>query len=398
MSEISKKTRRLFTLSLLKGVGPAALRKISKVADFEEADSHYLLDALPRKAGANITEDDLKKAHIEADRQIDLTYSSGARIISSADADYSGLLAKTKDDPQILFAKGSLSEAGDKSVAIIGTREPTEHGRVIAERLTRFFVEQGWSVVSGLALGCDAIAHQTALEAGGHTIAVLAHGLHTVAPKRNQKIADQILEAGGALVTEYHFGQDPRPTQFVKRDRIQAGLARGVVMIQSDRNGGSLHASRAAIDYGRWLAVPYPTEQDLMRREPKIQANLLIAEGSTEEKMDLLRCDVRDIARIIVLRGKSDYGAMLQAPNAFMDGDENQLMQAQLFDEVPHSDSAAKIDEFTRFLLAIEDDLTSHERRLGSHFSNREQSGLYLALREALVKAREAAKALREKG
>lgn len=296
---------------MLKGVGPAALRNITQIPFFEEEGIAELIARLPRNAGAKIDAVAISAAVAEAGRQVDLADAAGALIISTVDDDYPSLLRKTKDDPQILFIKGRLSVEPDKSVAIIGTREPTEHGRVIAQRLTGFFVGEGWSVVSGLALGCDALAHEAALDIGGHTVAVLAHGLQTIAPSSHKKLAARIVESGGALVTEYRFGQQPLPTNFVKRDRIQAGFAQGVVMIQSDLVGGSLHASRASIGYGRWLAVPFPTDQDISRAEAKIQANLRLSEGTPNEKATLLKCEQHDLARVIVLRSKSDYVRML---------------------------------------------------------------------------------------
>lgn len=311
MTDISTKTSVLLTLSLLKGVGPAALRHVAQIPFFEDEDIAELIGGLPRNAGAKIDAAAITAAANEADRQIGLADAAGARIISTADQDYPLLLKKTKDDPQILFVKGNLASEPERSVAVIGTREPTVHGTIIAKRLTRFFVEEGWSVVSGLALGCDALAHEAAMNAAGHTVAVLAHGLQTIAPSRHKNLAARILETGGALVTEYTFGQEPLPTNFVKRDRIQAGFARGVVMIQSDIQGGSLHASRASVGYGRWLAVPFPTEQDISRGEPKIQANLKLADGTPDEKATLLKCDTSDLNRLIVLRGKSDYALLL---------------------------------------------------------------------------------------
>lgn len=316
MKAISTKTHMLLTLSMLKGIGPAALRNVAQIPYFEEEGIAELLARLPRNAGANIDAAAIAAAVVEADRQVDLAQAADARIISTTDSEYPSLLKKTKDDPQILFVKGKLAEEPEKSVAIIGTREPTEHGRVIAQRLTGFFVGEGWSVVSGLALGCDALAHEATLDAEGHTVAILAHGLQTVAPSRHKKLAARILESGGALVTEYKFGQEPLPTNFVKRDRIQSGFAQGVVMVQSDLRGGSLHASRASLGYGRWLAVPFPTDQDISRSEAKIQANLLLADGPPKEKAALLKCEQRDLVRVIILRSKSDYARMLGAPSA----------------------------------------------------------------------------------
>jgi DNA processing protein len=297
---------------MLRGIGPAALRKIGAVKDLDRISLNDIWLHLPRKVAETINQDDFKMAEDAAEKQIEESAASGTRILSSADKDYPSLLADTRDDPQILFVKGRLASQPEMSVAVIGTREPTEHGKVIVKRLTSFFVGKDWSVVSGLAIGCDAIAHEAALEAGGHTVAVMAHGLQTVAPSRHKKLAERILASGGALVSEYRFGQEPMPANFVKRDRTQAGLARGVVMIQSDVTGGSLHASRAAIDYGRWLAVPYPTDQDVRNNEPKVQGNLLLANGSLRERTDLLRCGPSELKNLLILRSRDDYESMLR--------------------------------------------------------------------------------------
>ena len=310
MSVISPKTRILLSLSSIKGVGPAALKKVAASPFFWEqslGEWGQVAPQISRSIGDRPVQVVWDEAVGWADHQIFEAERSGVRILSPVDHDYPQLLSATKDDPFLLFVKGILHSGQSGSVAIIGTREPTQHGLLIAHRLTQFFVEQNWSVVSGLALGCDAIAHQSALHFGGHTIAVLAHGLQTIAPSIHKKLAYEILEAGGALVSEYPFGVKATGSQFVKRDRTQAGLSRGVVMIQSGIQGGSLHASRAALDYRRWLAVPYPTDKDKESGEPKIQANLVIADGSATERADLLRCSLERLQFVRVVRGRDDY-------------------------------------------------------------------------------------------
>lgn len=246
-----------------------------------------------------------------AHAQVRKAEADGARIISGVDADYPRLLLQTSDDPFLLFVKGKLAPRPEQSVAIIGTRQPTAHGVLIAERIAGFFASNEWSIVSGLAIGCDAIAHRMALERGAHTVAVLAHGLQTIAPSRNKDLAQQILDAGGALVTEYRYGQGIQKQQYVKRDRIQAGMAQGVVMIQSDLVGGSLYASRASVEYGRWLAVPVATDRDKENGEPKVQANLLLANGDDKARADLLRCPPSALRRIFIIRSKDDYTQLL---------------------------------------------------------------------------------------
>lgn len=307
MKEISDATGKLLAMSMLPGVGPATLRAASQVFGFHTKTAAQIASEVPRLQSA-MTSSAWSDALDKAGEQAELAEREGCQIFSPLDAEYPELLAASKDDPFLIWVRGTLSPAPGKSVAIIGTREPTNHGSLITQRITRYFVEQGWSVVSGLAIGCDGIAHQEALNAGGHTVAILAHGLQTISPSKNRKLAEDILNAGGALLSQYPIGREAIPQQFVQRDKTQAGMAQGVVMIQSDLQGGSLHASRAALSYGRWLAVPYPTEQDRAKNEPKIQANLLLADGTVEERGELLRLkDGSGLDRLIILRSKEDY-------------------------------------------------------------------------------------------
>lgn len=307
MKEISDATGKLLAMSMLPGVGPATLRTASQVFGFHTKTVAQIASEVPRLQSA-MSSSAWSDALDKAGEQAELAEREGCQIYSPLDAEYPGLLAASKDDPFLIWVRGTLSPTPEKSVAIIGTREPTDHGRLITQRITRYFVEQGWSVVSGLAIGCDGIAHQEALNAGGHTVAILAHGLQTISPSKNRKLAEDILNAGGALLSQYPIGREAIPQQFVQRDKTQAGMAQGVVMIQSDLQGGSLHASRAALSYGRWLAVPYPTEQDRAKNEPKIQANLLLADGTVGERGELLRLkDGSGLDRVLILRSKEDY-------------------------------------------------------------------------------------------
>lgn len=310
MIEISPSTRRLLALSFLKGVGPMSLRKLSMLPGFTDVSIEALAECVP-SAGKAIREAGAWTRAVElAEKQVAAARDLGARILSPLDQEYPPLLSTTSDDPFILYVLGELAPKPKKSVAIIGTREPTAHGTLICQRLTSFFVEHNWSVVSGLAIGCDALAHQEAIDRGGHTVAVLAHGLQTIAPTRHRKLADHILASGGALVSQYPIGTDPRPQQFVQRDRTQAGMSQGVVMVQSDLKGGSLHASRAALSYNRWLAAPVPTLRDRDAGEPKVQANIVLTEGAPNQQMELLRCSAQDLVRVISLRGREDYARM----------------------------------------------------------------------------------------
>jgi len=157
---------------------------------------------------------------------------------------YPACLLEIMAPPQILYARGNLDLlAQPPGVAIVGTRNATKNGLIITSRISKFCVSEGAVVVSGLALGIDAEAHRGCLEAGGKTIAVLAHGLHTAEPKRNLQLGHQILESGGLWVSEHPEGTSASRQHFVPRNRIQVGLSKCSIVVESDiKSGTTTHA------------------------------------------------------------------------------------------------------------------------------------------------------------
>lgn len=303
-------TYKLLVLSKIKGIGSKTLIELSQIQNFELLSFNDLAKehkVLKKK----IENADLIEAEGKADYDINEAKKSSSRIISILDDIYPFLMKNIIDRPAIIYVKGTFHLDANKSVAIIGTREPTEHGKIITERISEFFIENQYSLVSGLAIGCDTFAHKVAVNNSAHTVAVLSHGLQTIAPKENIELAKKILDTGGLLITEYPFGTPARPFQYVARNRIQAALAKAVVMVQSDLNGGSLHASRATLKYNRKLVVPFPTTNDIESKSKKIEANILIASEQNDEKVNLLKCSETQLKNIFVLRGKNAYGKLL---------------------------------------------------------------------------------------
>lgn len=309
MDNISPGTRQLLNFSMLPNVGPKLLLRVLQVDGIDNLHYEKIIERIP-ELGFSRDKIQWNTACELAEDQIAQSEKLGIRILSSLDPDYPELLCRSNDDPCLLWVKGNLPK-NTLCVAIIGPREPTNHGKLITERISQFFVTQGWSVISGLALGCDTTAHESALAHSGHTVAVMAHGLQMVSPSANKELSERILSSGGALVSEYPLGFKAKSHQFVKRDRTQAGLSQGVVMVQSDLKGGSLHAPRAALDYRRWVAVPYPTIQDRSEKALKIQANLLICHGTDEDKTQLLRCSKEALNLIRVINSKEDYPSLV---------------------------------------------------------------------------------------
>ncbi len=174
------------------------------------------------------------------------------RAIDLGAPGYPASLAAIRDPPKRLYVRGDVGALAGPSVAVIGTRKASAAGKRCAFTSGSQLALRGIVVVSGLALGIDAEAHLGALAAkGAGTVAVLAHGLHMAYPAGHLTMARDIASGGGALVSEYPDGTPPAPVQFVARARIQAGLARAVVLVESHRHGGSFHTLRYAREMGR---------------------------------------------------------------------------------------------------------------------------------------------------
>jgi DNA processing protein len=173
--------------------------------------------------------------------------------------DYPSVLQQMVKPPQQLYHAGApLSELLQRpSVAMVGSRNISPYGKQITEQLAHQLAKQGIVIISGLAMGVDAVAHRAALDAGGLTIAVLPSPLDAVAPTTNRQLAQQIVEQGGALVSEYESGTHPVKQFFIARNRIVAGLADAVLITEAAEKSGSLHTARFALEQGKdVLAVP----------------------------------------------------------------------------------------------------------------------------------------------
>ena len=164
------------------------------------------------------------------------------------------------EKPPVLYIKGSIDSVQYNSevIAIVGTRNPTENGIRTAYDFGRVAAENHIPVVSGLAYGCDAHGHQGCLEYGGIAIAVMAHGLDTVYPLDHQKLAYQIVEENGCLVSEYPPGTKSAKWSFVARDRLQSGLSDIVIVIQTGKQGGTHHTAKFAQKQGRKILCVRP--------------------------------------------------------------------------------------------------------------------------------------------
>lgn len=198
-------------------------------------------------------------AHAALDQVRGWLAQPAAQCVTLAHHDYPAVLRTLADPPPVLYGLGCWQAFGKPAVAIVGARRCTARAAEHTYRLARDIASQGWCVVSGLATGIDTAAHRGALAAGlaGSTIAVLGHGIDMVYPAHNARLARQIIDADGLLLSEFALGTPPLPSNFPRRNRIVAALGRAAIVAQAKLRSGSMITARLAAEMGREvLAVP----------------------------------------------------------------------------------------------------------------------------------------------
>lgn len=172
-------------------------------------------------------------------------------IVCYSDHHYPALLKAIDHPPPVLFVKGNLDILSSPQIAMVGSRHPSVSGLALAKQFSEALVEAGLCITSGLATGIDGASHQAAIKAGGKTVAVFGTGVDRIYPVRHRRLAAEIVESEGALVSEFPLGTAPLPRHFPQRNRIVSGLSYGVLVVEAAINSGSLHTARWALEQGR---------------------------------------------------------------------------------------------------------------------------------------------------
>ena len=203
--------------------------------------------------------------------------SSESRLITFNDDDYPPLLREIPDSPIVLFSKGNIELMNKPTIAIVGARKATQLGYDIARDFSRELAKAGFSIISGLALGIDTYAHRGALEANGHTVAVLGCGTDIIYPKSNARMRERMLKNGGGILSEYHPTLPARPWHFPVRNRIISGSSIGTLVVEASIRSGSLITARLAAEQNREVfAIP-----GSIRAKSSAGTLNLIREGAT---------------------------------------------------------------------------------------------------------------------
>ncbi|HLZ23596.1 MAG TPA: DNA-processing protein DprA [Ktedonobacterales bacterium] len=264
-------------LHRVKGIGPARFNLLldafgTAEAVWQSGSNGWLAAGLDTRTAAAF---EVQRKGIVPEAELERLRRLRVTALRITDDRYPRLLREVPLPPPILYVRGALLPADDVALAIVGTRRATTYGRQVTERLTAELIQQGLTIVSGLARGIDTYAHAAALEAGGRTLAVLGCGPDLVYPPENAKLAARIIE-GGAIVTEFAPGTQPEAGNFPARNRLISGLSLGVLVIEAPENSGALITARFAGEQGRDVfAVP-----GSITSRASMGANRLIQDGA----------------------------------------------------------------------------------------------------------------------
>ncbi len=242
-------------------LGPKRFRLLlSHFPNLEEAWRAPILEL--KKAGleekiVNLIEK--RRKEIDPEKEMEILAKENIKVIPIKAKDYPKLLSEISSPPPLLYLKGEILSRDEFAIAIVGSRKPTQYGIQVTLEIAKDLALAGLTIISGLALGIDTIAHKMALEANGRTIGVLGGGIdwNSIYPKENKYLIEQILEKGGAILSEFPIGTPPLKQNFPFRNRIIAGLSLGTLVIEATETSGALLTARHAIENSREVfAIP----------------------------------------------------------------------------------------------------------------------------------------------
>lgn len=227
------------------GAGNAACRSV---------EEYLRVNGINAAVAEKLASSDMQKM---CDYEKILAERSGVRIITICDPDYPQVLKELYDPPVCLYVRGRLPAFPGRSIAVVGSRRMSRYGEMMTRAITNDAAAAGYVIVSGLAYGVDTIAHRTTVECGGTTVAVLGGGLQHVHPRENIPLAREIINSGGAVISEFPMDHPVSRTSFPRRNRIIAGLTCATLVVEAGVKSGALISAQVAVELGRDVfAVP----------------------------------------------------------------------------------------------------------------------------------------------
>ena len=286
MSKLSfEQLTDLFLLLSIDGIGPGKFRnllaKFRSTKNILSADYHSLMnvEGISTNLAKRIHKASNERDEIEkfTEKELKKLEKLGGKLITIWDQDYPPILKKIYDPPILFYILGELNESDQYSIAVVGTRQPTNYGKVQAEKISMELSKQGITIISGMARGIDSIAHNSTIKSGGRTIAIIGSGLDVIYPAENKKLYEMISKKG-AVISEFALGTKPDAQNFPRRNRIISGLSLGVVVIETGIQGGAMQTSSLALDQNREVFA-LPGNVGVKQSEG---TNLLIQKGEAK--------------------------------------------------------------------------------------------------------------------
>ena len=212
------------------------------------------VDGIGEKLANQISSEEIKK---DVKRHIEYMKRNNIDIVFINDDFYPNDLKQIYDPPICIYVRGNKEILNKKSIAIVGCRDASEYGKKVAQDFAFNISKNDFNIVSGLARGIDSFAHLGAVKAKEKTIAVLGNGLDTIYPKENTKLAKEILNLGGVILSEYSLGSPPKKQNFPARNRIISGISKGLIVIEAKEKSGTMITVECALEQGRDVfAIP----------------------------------------------------------------------------------------------------------------------------------------------
>jgi len=301
---INKDYLYLHALNLIQGIGSQKLEFLLNYFDTPKdawnctVKNNYIDAGLSKKLAEKLL---LSKKNINLTKELDILEKNNISLLTKFDSNYPKHLKQISDAPTLIYTRGDISIMNNLSVTIVGSRKFTSYGEQVTKKLVDDLVKSNVNIVSGLALGIDAISHHACLKSTGNgkTIAVLGGGINnsSIAPRTNLKLANNILDSGGVIISDFPPFTTPSKGTFPARNRIMAGMSNATIVIEAHKNSGTLITAKLATNYKKHLfAVP-----GSIFSQASIGTNSLIKNGDAKTLQD-----VNDILNLLNIDKKNN--------------------------------------------------------------------------------------------
>ncbi|SHJ63154.1 DNA processing protein [Dethiosulfatibacter aminovorans DSM 17477] len=283
-------------LNLVEGLGRKTILKLKESfsSEFlEKLEFKDMIDIINEMTGRKSVRYDYDTIQIETEKILEKCYDENIRIYTCFDDDFPEKFKEIGyDSPVLIFVKGDETMLHDRcNVAVVGTRNPSKRGFDLGVKYSEALSEKGISIISGLALGCDTAAHTGALNMGGRTLVTLPSGIGNVYPRANIQLYNDIMEKGGCIISENNPGEPPRKYDFINRDRLQAALSEGVLIMESSLSSGTFHTYNYSIKYNKKISCSIHEVED--------ESNMELNEKIRNYKTGSAICNIMDLEKWI---------------------------------------------------------------------------------------------------